>query len=309
MSVFWSLAIAMALVALAFVLPPLLRERKTPLVATDDLNTAVTRERLAELEMDMESGRLEQAQYEAARQDLERELLNDLEASGSKADPRVRSGRWAALLIAAAVPVGATLLYKAIGSEQVIALLEENPAARQTQQQAPSQFSVEEMVSSLAARMESEPDNLKGWMMLAKSYAVLNRYAQAVPAYRNIMRLGGGNNAAVLADFADALVASGNGAFTDEAGKLLTDALELEPDNVKALWLAGHWRNQSGDAAAAIRHWERAANLMQAGSEDRLVIDRQIQQVRQQAGLPETTAQPAAGAPTTVASKSAAGGS
>ena len=308
MSIFWSLAVAMALLSLVFVLPPLLRERKSTRVMPNDLNTEVTRERLAELEQDMESGRLEQAQYEAARQDLERELLNDLDAGNSNDDRQVRSGRWAALLIAIAVPLGATLLYKAIGSEPVIALLEENPAARQAQQQqAPSQLSVEEMVDRLAARMESEPDNLKGWLMLAKSYSILNRYALAVPAYRNVMRLGGGNNAAVLADFADALVASGNGTFTDETGKLLTDALKLEPDNVKALWLAGHWRNQSGDATAAVSYWERAANLMQAGSQDRLVIDRQIQQARQQAGLPESTAQLADSAPTPVASKSTGG--
>jgi len=294
MTVFWSLAASMSLLALLFVVTPLLRKRPANTVDKDELNTEVARARLAELDMDLESGRLEQAQYDAARADLERELLYDL-AGDRHSDRPVRNGSWAALLVAIAVPVGATLLYKAIGSEQIITLLQEFPAAaRQVQQQASPQLSVEEMVGRLAARMESEPDNLKGWLMLAKSYTVLNRFEEAVPAYRNITRLGGGDNAGVLADFADALASSNNGRFTDEAGTLLTRALALEPDNLKALWLAGHWKNQSGDPAAAIAHWQQAASQMQPQSEDWRIITSQIEQVRQRAGLPASDVQPLA---------------
>ena len=291
MTVFWSLAASMSMLALLFIVVPLLRNRTATVVDPDELNTEVTRARLAELDLDLESGRLDQTQYDAAREDLERELLHDL-AGDRRADKPVHSGVWAVLLVAIAVPVGATLLYKAIGTEQIIALLQQNPPAKQAQQQAPSQLSVEEMVSQLAARMERQPDDLRGWLMLAKSYSVLDRYELAVPAYRNIMRLGGGDNAGVLADFADALVATSNGSFTDEAGKLLARALALEPDNLKALWLAGHWKNQSGDPAAAIAYWEQAASQMQPQSEDWQVITGQIEQVRKQAGLPPGSTPP-----------------
>jgi cytochrome c-type biogenesis protein CcmH len=148
------------------------------------------------------------------------------------------------------------------------------------------------MVSKLATRMESQPDDLEGWVMLARSYTVLGRYQEAVPAYRNILRLGGGDDAGVLADFADALAATNNGRFTDEAGKHLTRALELDPHNIKALWLAGHWKNQGGDAAAAIAHWQTAADLMQPQSEDWKIITAQIEQVRQRAGLPASSTAP-----------------
>jgi cytochrome c-type biogenesis protein CcmH len=312
MTVFWSLATVMLLLALLFVVFPLLRPRATPTVDRDALNAEVARARLAELDQDLDTGRIEQAQYDAARADLERELLNDLAGDSSSAAP-VRSGVWATLLIAIAVPVGATLLYKSIGSERIITLLQENPPARQAEmarqaQQTP-QMSIEEMVSKLAARMESQPDDLKGWLMLAKSYSVLNRYALAVPAYRNIMRLGGGDNAGVLADFADALAATNDGRFTDEAGTLLARALALEPDNLKALWLAGHWKNQSGDTAAAIGYWQQAASLMQPQSEDWQIITDQIERARQRAGLPAAEAPPVqvaqaeAGAPAAAAGK------
>jgi len=309
MTVFWSLAAVMSLLALLFLVTPLLRNRPLQTVDQDALNAEVARARLTELDMDLESGRIEQAQYDAARADLERELLHDLAGERDTGKP-VRSGSWAALLIAIAVPVGATLLYKAIGTEQIIALLQENPpAARQEQAQAP-QMSVEEMVSKLATRMANNPDDLKGWLMLAKSYSVTNRFDEALPAYRNIMRLGGGDNAAVLADFADALASSSDGRFTDEAGKMLTRALALEPDNLKALWLAGHWKNQSGDAAGAIGYWEQAASQMQPQSEDWQIITDQIERVRQRAGLPAGATQPVqvAQASETAPSPAASGG-
>ena len=146
------------------------------------------------------------------------------------------------------------------------------------------------MVERLAARMESDPDNLEGWVMLARSYSMTSQYSLAVPAFRNILRLGGGDSASLLADFADALVATSDGRFTDESGTLLTRALALEPGNIKVLWLAGHWKNQSGDAATAINYWQRAAQQMTPDSKDWQIITRQIEQVRSQTGLPADSA-------------------
>ena len=70
--------------------------------------------------------------------------------------------------------------------------------------------------------------------MLARSYIVLKRYPDAEVAYANVLRLGGGDSADLLADYADAMVMANGGRFTDEAGALLTRALELDPDNIKA---------------------------------------------------------------------------
>ncbi|NOR39894.1 MAG: c-type cytochrome biogenesis protein CcmI, partial [Gammaproteobacteria bacterium] len=72
MTVFWSLAAVMVMVALLFVLPPLLRQRKVAAVSLDDLNTKVIKEQLAELDADLAAGKLDQDQFDAARKDLER---------------------------------------------------------------------------------------------------------------------------------------------------------------------------------------------------------------------------------------------
>ncbi|HSG10525.1 MAG TPA: c-type cytochrome biogenesis protein CcmI [Gammaproteobacteria bacterium] len=287
MNIFFVLVAVMSLLALLFVVMPLFRKPAPGMVDQDALNAEIARARMAELELDLGAGRIEQAQYDAAREDLEQELLSDLAGNGTGGKP-VRNGGWAVLLVALAVPVGAILLYKSIGNERIIALLEAPPASprQQQQQQHADQPSVEEMINRLAARMESDPDNLEGWVMLARSYAMTSQYSLAVPAFRNILRLGGGDSASLLADFADALVASSEGRFTDESGALLTRALALEPGNIKALWLAGHWKNQSGDAATAIHYWQQAVQQMTPDSHDWQIITAQVEQVRRQAGLP-----------------------
>jgi cytochrome c-type biogenesis protein CcmH len=309
MTVFWSLAAVMVLIALLFILPALFRTGKPGAagIDRDTLNIEVIRSQIAELEADLQTGRLSQDQYAAARRDLEQELLNDLEDNGSGSG-KTRSGQWAAIILIVGIPLLAAGLYNQLGSRQIIPLLAQmqaNPPPRATAGTG-GQLSVEEMVNKLADRMRNQPDDMKGWVMLARSYVVLKRYDAAVDAYRNILRLGG-NSPELLADYADALAMSAGGRFTPETGELLTRALAAEPDNVKALWLAGHWKNQSGDYTAAIEYWQHAASLLPADGEDAVVIGQQIARAREQLGLPpQADTQPAATAAQAPAGKPAA---
>jgi cytochrome c-type biogenesis protein CcmH len=294
MTVFWSLAAVMVMVALLFVLPPLLRKREVSAVSRDDLNTAVIKAQLAELDADLDADKLDQAQYAAARTDLEQELLYDLNTDGP-ARQAPRSGRWATLLIIPLLPLCAVLLYQQIGSVELIDRLQQ--ARTMQSQQPPSQpsqpsqptASIDEMVAKLAARLQQQPDDLEGWVMLARTYSILKRYQEAEDAYENVLRLGG-ENAALLTDYADAMAMANGGRFTDQVGALLTRALELDPNNVKGLWLAGHWKNQSGEPAEALRYWQQAAAKLPAGSEDAAAIAQQISSVQGQLGI---TAAPA----------------
>jgi cytochrome c-type biogenesis protein CcmH len=161
--------------------------------------------------------------------------------------------------------------------------------------------SLEGMVNALAARLQDKPDDLRGWILLARSYESLNRYADALVAYGNARRLSG-DNPELLADYADALVMANGGRFNDEAAGLLQKAVEAQPDNVKALWLMGHWKNQQGSYTEALTYWQRAAALLPAGSEDTTVIAQQISQVQQRLGIT-----PAAPAPTVAAATTGGG--
>ena len=160
------------------------------------------------------------------------------------------------------------------------------------------------MVAKLAERLQQQPDDLKGWVMLARSYTILKRYSEAEDAYANALRLGG-ENANLLADYADATVMANNGRFNDKAGELLTRVLELDPGNLKGLWLAGHWKNQSGDYAAALDYWQQAAAKLPPGGEDAAVIAEQISNVQAKLGITATPAATVAAATTDAASPSA----
>ena len=304
MTVFWSLAAVMVMVALLFVLPPLLRNRELLAVSRDDLNTEVIKSQLAELDTDLHAGKLGQDQYAAARTDLEQELLYDLSTT-DPAQREPRSGRWATLLIVPALPLCAVLLYQQLGSVELIDRLQQarslqsQPAQQQSQQNA----SIDEMVATLAARLQQQPDDLKGWVMLARSYTILKRYSDAELAYKNVLRLGG-ENAEMLTDYADAMVMTNGGTFTDESGALLIRALQLDPGNIKGLWLAGHWKNQSGAYADAINYWQQAAAQLPADSKDAAVITQQISQLQQQSGISPA---PVVAADTTTTTSSASG--
>ncbi len=280
MTLFWALAAIMVIVALLFTLPWVLRSSQQLDTDLDALNTAVIKTQLAELEADLESGRLDEAQYRAARQDLERELLADLSgAPAAEAGKEVRGGRWVALVLIVLIP-GLTIgLYQYVGTQEIIPLLAKGGAAP-ARTPTPGAHSLEEMVERLAERLRQEPDNAEGWVMLARSYTSLQRFPDAAVAYAKAHRLVG-DEPALLADYADALVMANRREFTDQAGALLLKALEAEPDNVKALWLTGHWKNQQGEFAEAVGYWQRAAKQLPPGGEDAQVIAQQIRQARE----------------------------
>jgi cytochrome c-type biogenesis protein CcmH len=318
MSVFWGLAAVMIIIALLFTVPWLLRGGRSakPQLDLDTLNTEIIKAQIVELETDLKTGRLDETQYAAARRDLERELLTDVSPDGpaAKAKP-ARSGQWAVVLLVVAIPLLAVGLYQRLGSKEIIPLLEQGDPATTPSTAAsgsPAQHemgeqSLEQMVNTLAARMKDKPDDLRGWVLLARSYETLHRYADALVAYGNARRLSGGDNPELLADYADALVMANGGRFNDEAGELLQKAVTAQPDNVKALWLMGHWKNQQGSYTEALDYWRRAAALLPAGSEDTTVIAQQISQVQQRLGITPAAPAPAVAAATTGGGTPAAG--
>ena len=303
MTVFWSLAAVMLMVALLFVLPPLMRKRTVSTVTRDDLNTKVIQELFAELDADMAIGKLDKAQYDAARKDIERELLYDLASADSAQTPTPeRSGRWLVLLLIPALPLCAVLLYQLMGTNELIDILQQTKTAQSepVNKQSEPAGSLDVMAAQLAERLHSEPDDLQGWIMLARTYNMLRRPDEAARAYENVFRLGGDNDPDILANYVDSSTTVNGGEFTDQGGELLLRALELDPDHLKALWLTGHWKNQSGRYEEAIGYWQKAAQQLPAGSENANIIAQQISNAQSQLGtsgtaIAATTVDPAAG--------------
>ncbi|MGY0194177.1 tetratricopeptide repeat protein [Leptothrix sp. BB-4] len=141
------------------------------------------------------------------------------------------------------------------------------------------------MADGLRDRLAKEPQNAEGWAMLGRSYSVLNRHADAVPAYRKAIELVP-DDAGLLADLADALAVVNNRQIAGEPMQFIERALKIDPNQPKALSLAGTDAFLRGDFKAASTLWERILASQPPGSPMAQQVRESINEARQRGGLP-----------------------
>lgn len=134
------------------------------------------------------------------------------------------------------------------------------------------------MVGRLARRLEKNPDDLQGWLLLGKSYAVIEQYPASVRAYERADKLANGKNADALTGLAEALVLSEQSNLDGRAGRLFEQALELDPGSTKALFYSAIAALERGENPLAR---ERFVRLLQGNPppEVRRIIEEQVQRM------------------------------
>ena len=291
MTLFWALTAALILLSLALLAPTLWRGGKGELAGREAQNIAIARERLRELEAERERGAMDPQAFEQARHELELALAEDL---GVDADaPPVRSGGRSALLALLVLVPALTLgLYQYLGSPQHVDVAGPGgPTASAGNPHAGGKndlASVEEMVQQLADRLEKEPNNPDGWYMLGRSYMSMGRYADAVKALERL-REQVGDHPTALVMLADAVAMTQGGRLAGRPAELVHKALEQEPENPTALWLAGNAAEEQADYAQAVAYWRQAEPKL-AGKPDLLAELRGlIAAAEQRGGLPSST--------------------
>jgi cytochrome c-type biogenesis protein CcmH len=299
MTAFWIIAALLAAAALGFVLPSLLGRRHRPdAVANDAINVAIYRDQLRELEADLAAGTIGREQYDDARREIERRVLDDTSGAATVA-PATSPGRATVITIAIALPLAAILLYFAVG----------NPGAMAPQPagdgHALSRQQIESMVERLATRMQESPEDVKGWVMLGRTYAVLDRYAESAAAYANAVKRSP-PDAQLFADYADALAMSQGRNLQGEPERLIHMALKLDPDNVKALALAGTVEFEKKNFKRAITYWERILKVAPPDSEMVDSVRNSIAEAQSLAGATTAPAPAKASAPTPAKAPAAA---
>lgn len=282
MIAFVGLAILFVAAALWFVLAPLLRTPRAS-GSIQGANLSVYRDQFAELERDLRLGTLDSQQYEASRAELQRRLLDDAgEAPATAA--AAGAGRATAIVIALTLPLLAGVLYWQLGEPQALDPAQRTPAAADAV--TPEQF--EAMTAELAARMAANPDDGEGWAMLGRAYKVLGRYPEAVSALGEANRRNPGVPD-LMVDYAEAL-AQVHGKLAGEPRRLLEQALQIAPNDPRALTLAGGAAFEAGDYARAISHWQRVAAGVPADSELARALATGIARAQTMAGAPAPTA-------------------
>ena len=172
-------------------------------------------------------------------------------------------------------------------------------AAPDAEEQA-ARLQIEAMVDKLAQRLKDKPDDATGWLMLGRSYTVLGRIDDALPAYAKSVALRG-DDATALADYADALATKNGGQATPESDALVARALAAQPRHLKALALAGTSAFERADYAGAVRQWEKMAQVLPPDSPDAPRLQASLAEARKRGGIaaPPAMASASATAPAT----------
>jgi cytochrome c-type biogenesis protein CcmH len=296
-------AVAMVALALVWVIVPLLR-RGRPGTTSEHSNVAILRDQLRELDADLATGTMPRDRYDQAKRELEERAIEESRQVGGAPTRPSHSAAWTAAIIAGAIPISALLLYVALGNPEAIAPIGARTAKSGAEHEVTPQ-EVEAMAAKLAARLQNEPDNADGWVMLARTYYALNRHAEAARAFDRAVAIIPGN-ADLLADYADALGAA-EGGLSGKSLELVERALKVDPTHWKALALAGTAAFNRKDYKLAVAYWERMKATVPAGSPIAGSIDASIAEARELGGLKAAAVPPAATAASPVATVQASG--
>ena len=265
MTQFAIFATLMIVVVAAFVLPPLWLGLRAPKAKADrkELNLSIFRDQLAGLEREKVEGLLSESDFEQAKREVQRRLLEEIEPEGTAPQTTEAShspSRKTAIALLFLLPVLATVGYGLLGNPKALDPTQTSAPPKMTQDQ------INGMVAKLAERMAANPDDLKGWLMLARSYKTLGRYEDAVTAYGKAEKLVN-EDPDLLASYAETVAMANGKGLKGKPIQLVERALKLDPKHPHALFLAGAAAMEAGDNKKGITYWESLLPQVEPGSE------------------------------------------
>ena len=284
MILFWFICALLVIIALAFILPPLLQRPGTTQSASDkerrQANIEIYRDQLTELEADLHNGIVSKDQYQIDREEIERRLLEDVKLSESETKTAVDfKKRNVVYALAIGLPLIAVLFYLKVGELKALSPSEMARAAAQPSGQMRSQQQIEGNVSALVERLKANPGDAQGWIMLARSYNTMERFGEAAGAYARATELQP-TNADLWAEYAFVSAMANNRTLEGQPMELVNKALKIDPENLKALQLAGNDAFQRKDYKKAIDYWSRVLKKVPPESEVAQSIQQRIDEAK-----------------------------
>ena len=266
---FLLLVLVLVLLLRPFIFPP-----KVEATSRRQMNAAIYREELEKIEAERMAGLINSTDYEIAHAEMRQRLFQDTNEEDDRSV--MGSSKITVIGLCIFITVLSVGFYFSLGDATRIA--EKNAEQPMTQE------GISKMVAEFAAKMEKDPTNLQGWVMLARSYRILGRNEEAAKAYE---RAGNfiDSDPQLLADYADVLASNANGTFTGKPLLLINQALKLDPNNLMALWLSGTASYAAGNYKAAVQTWEKLAQQLPPGTEDARSIEASIADARAKGGL------------------------
>ena len=273
-------------------------------------NAAVYKDQIHDLEKEYVLGNLSSEELQIAKDELARRLLDDVgdTAQITKSTPQAWRAPWIWVIgFVFLVPVAASVMYAVMG--QPLAL---NPAALQAEAEQGSDISPEkmtEMATALMRRLQDEPNQIDGWIMLARVQRAREHFDESDEAFRKALALSKDDNLAI--EHAEVLAQKNQGNFAGQPWAIIQRVLTADPQHLNALLLAGSASYSELNYRSALRFWERAREVVEPASPDAPELDRAIAQTREKMGLPSapTRSNAMANAPTSQSATSSVGAS
>lgn len=267
---FWMATGLLLMVALSFLLIPLLRghraQREEDRTA---LNVALYQERLSELQVQQEQGVLSVAQLQSARAEAARELLADTE--GAEPARTSRLGKSLLVLAALLVPVLGLAGYLQLGASDRVELSREF---------ARPPTSLADMTQRLERSVQAQPDSAENLYFLARSYMAQNRPGDAAQMFERSVALAG-RQPELLGQWAQALYFASDKHFTPQVQVLTDEALQADPKEVTSLGLLGIAAFETQRYQAAVDYWTRLLAALPADDASRSALEGGIARARE----------------------------
>jgi cytochrome c-type biogenesis protein CcmH len=275
-ALFSLIAIALVAVALAFVLPTLLRTRREA-ASRAAINAEIYRQGVDELRQEVALGELSADEAGPAREELHRRYVEQAGAPPPSAAPR--GTRRAAVIVAVALPVVALALYLLVGKPEV--MTEESAIVQEVGEGA-------DYITRLQAHLKRQPRDTRGWVLLARAHAARNDFVSAVAAFEQAVAVPGSKVAkdpGVLAEYADVLGMTQGGRLDGKPIALIEQALAIDPKHPAALEMAGSAAYADGRYAEAVRHWKELLAGLTPGSERHAELSAAIARAERKASV------------------------
>ena len=300
MLVFILIAFLLIFFSVVTLILPLLRAQAHAEDDRDKQNIEHARERLTELNAQLSAQEISSTDYQSLKRELENTLAYDLDLQKRETlnqTPAFARTSNAVLitLVCCLVPVVTTLVYLLTGDPEAIVRHQiANIQHSQPSIANPMAAEIGELVTSLETRLQTEPEDIQGWTILARTYRQLNRNAESAKAYRRLIDLQP-TNADVYAGLADALAATLEGSQNQEARAAISQALSINPNHPQSLWLQGVGFLQNGDPEAAIQSWQKLVGQLQDFPDQQAELQNVITETSRMAkagGAPQAESEP-----------------
>lgn len=282
MMFFWVILVFMLLLAMWFVAAPLIGVVQLADADRNKQNILLAKEQLTELEKEHTDAVLSDEQYQQQKSDLQKALLSnvtDSESSNSADQSQKTVHKLALLSVLILMPSISIPTYLVLASPAMaVAGNPHNVADSHSIQLGAVPASMDQLVKKLVLKLQQNPDDIKGWKMLGRTYMSLRQFDDAADVYAQLYRRVG-DETAVLLSYADALLMSRNGKVSGMPFQLILTALKQEPNNKTALWLAGLGYAEQTEYEQAIKLWQTLLPLFAGDNKTQIRLKQLIAQV------------------------------